>query len=155
MTTLRKNSSKNIDGLVTSMCGYTSGLVLLNLAEGDKNLVFKRVDYCNSGDSPYGDKEGVVGYHAIALVERSNNPDLSGESSGSISFSPGKAMNCSELQETASNQFSVITKDYLLMKLRSTAPLKKPIGAFVTIKIDGALRDASTFCIIRTSLRSG
>ena len=140
MTTLRKNSSKNIDGLVTSMCGYTSGLVLLNLAEGDKNLDFKRVDYCNSGDSPYGDKEGVVGYHAIALVERSNNPDLSGESSGSISFSAGES---DELFRIARNSIKSILSDNKRLSLDETkipAALKQPLGAFVTIKIDGALR---------------
>ena len=52
------------------MCGWTSGLLLLYLAEGDDDLEFKRIDYCNSGDSQYGGKDEVVGYHAIALIDK-------------------------------------------------------------------------------------
>ncbi len=72
LSALKKNSAANIDGLATSMCGWTSGLTLLDLAEGNENLEFKRIDYCNSGDSPYGSKDEVVGYHAIALVEKNH-----------------------------------------------------------------------------------
>ena len=68
LSTLKKNSSRNVPGLVTSMCGWTSGLTLLFLAGGNDNLEFKKIDYCNSGDSPYGAKDEVVGYHAIELV---------------------------------------------------------------------------------------
>lgn len=67
---LKRNSDKRIEGLVTSMCGWTSGLVLLYLAEGNPDLEFRHISYCNSGDSPYGSKDGVVGYHAIALIEK-------------------------------------------------------------------------------------
>ena len=38
LAVLKKNSSKNIPGLVTSMCGWTSGLMLLDIIEGNKNL---------------------------------------------------------------------------------------------------------------------
>ena len=69
LMTLEKNSSKGIPGLVTSMCGWTSGLTLLYLAEKDPNLTFRKICYCNSGDSPYGNKVEVVGYNAIELVE--------------------------------------------------------------------------------------
>ena len=65
LNTLKKNSAKQIPGLATSMCGWTSGLTLLYLAEGNKNLEIKLIDYCNSGDSPYGNKNEVVGYNAI------------------------------------------------------------------------------------------
>ena len=70
LTTLKRNSDKRLKGLATSMCGWTSGLTLMYLAEGDPNLEFRLIDYCNSGDSSYGNKEEVVGYHAIALIEK-------------------------------------------------------------------------------------
>jgi hypothetical protein len=70
LNTLKRNSEKRIEGLATSMCGWTSGLALLYIAEEKSNLEFRHIDYCNSGDSPYGDKGGVVGYHAIALIEK-------------------------------------------------------------------------------------
>lgn len=69
---LKRNSEKKIPGLATSMCGWTSGLALLYLAEGDSSLEFMHISYCNSGDSPYGNKDGVVGYHAIELIEKKN-----------------------------------------------------------------------------------
>ena len=52
------------------MCGWTSGLTLLYLTEGNKNLEIKHIDYCNSGDSPYGNKNEVVGYHAFAVIDK-------------------------------------------------------------------------------------
>ena len=66
---LKKNATVDDPGLATSMCGWTSGLLLLYLAEGS-NLEFKKIDYCNSGDSRYGNKDEVVGYNAIALFEK-------------------------------------------------------------------------------------
>ena len=69
LKTLKENSTKKIKGLATSMCGWTSGLTLMYLAEKDAKLKFQLVDYCNSGDSDYGGKDQVVGYHAIALIE--------------------------------------------------------------------------------------
>ena len=54
------------------MCGWTSGLTLLYLAEGNNQLEFKLIDYCNSGDSSYGSKDEVVGYNAIALFEKNS-----------------------------------------------------------------------------------
>ncbi len=140
LTTLRKNSAKNVNGLVTSMCGYTAGLVLLNLAEGDKNLTFKKIDYCNSGDSPYGDKEGVVGYHAIALVERSANPDHISESSGSISLSDEESGELFMIARNSIKSFLSTNKRISLDKSKISSALKQPYGAFVTIKINGALR---------------
>ena len=70
LTVLNKNSSISDPGLSTSMCGWTSGLLLLYLAEGDEDLEFKKVDYRNSGDSRYGSKDEVVGYNAIVLYEK-------------------------------------------------------------------------------------
>jgi MEMO1 family protein len=67
---LKQNSMKKIRGLATSMCGWTSGLVLMYLAENSDQLEFQLIDYCNSGDSIYGGKDKVVGYYAIALVEK-------------------------------------------------------------------------------------
>ena len=68
------------------MCGWTSGLALLNLAEGNDNLEFKKIDYCNSGDSPYGSKDEVVGYHAIALVEKNQKQKNKSKTSEEISL---------------------------------------------------------------------
>jgi len=70
LNTLKLNSEKKIKGLATSMCGWTSCLTLMYLAEKNDQLRFELLDYCNSGDSQYHEKDRVVGYHAIALREK-------------------------------------------------------------------------------------
>jgi MEMO1 family protein len=67
LKTLEENSGKKIAGLATSLCGWTSVLVLLHLTEA-KPYKYEWIDYMNSGDQPlYGDHERVVGYSAIAV----------------------------------------------------------------------------------------
>lgn len=141
LETLRQNSKKNIAGLSTSMCAHTSGLVLLYLAEKHKNLEFKRIDYCNSGDSPFGDKDGVVGYHAIALVEKGNNPAAARGTESDFSFTKGEIR---ELFSIARNNIKTVLEDGKRMTAADQAgipaALRQPLGAFVTIRIDGKLR---------------
>ncbi|MBK7132693.1 MAG: AmmeMemoRadiSam system protein B [Bacteroidales bacterium] len=69
LASIRKNSEKQIKGLATSMCGWSSGLTLLYLSENNTNLQYKIIDYTNSGDSSYGSKDEVVGYNAIVLTD--------------------------------------------------------------------------------------
>jgi len=140
LATLKKNSSRSVPGLATSMCGYTSGLVLMRLAEENKNLAFKRIDYCNSGDSPYGDKDGVVGYHAIALVEQGIRSDLNSDSSEKFSFTENEK---DQLFMIARNSISTMLKanKRIIVDEKQIPPaLKQPFGAFVTLKINGILR---------------
>ncbi|MCX6254788.1 MAG: AmmeMemoRadiSam system protein B [Bacteroidia bacterium] len=140
LITLKKNASRQIPGLVTSMCGWTSGLTLLYLAEGNNQLETKLIDYCNSGDSPYGGKDQVVGYHAIALIEKKQKAESKPEAKNEFSFT-----------EEEKNQLFAIAKNSIRSMLfdnerlaidGKTIPekLKMQMGAFVTLKIDGALR---------------
>lgn len=140
LAALSKNTSRNIPGLATSMCGWTSGLCLLYLAQGNDDLRFNRIDYCNSGDSPYGSKDEVVGYHAISLVDISRG-------------SPGKNPNSAEFSFTKEEKdlmFSIARKSIstMLNEKKRISPdqsvmpesLKNKYGAFVTLKIKGTLR---------------
>ncbi len=64
---LKMNSEKHINGLATSLCGWTSVLSFLYMIEGVKmNGVIH--DYANSGDIN-GDHSKVVGYYAIGFYE--------------------------------------------------------------------------------------
>jgi AmmeMemoRadiSam system protein B/AmmeMemoRadiSam system protein A len=65
-----KSSMENqrIPNLATAMCGWTSVLTLLNMTEGRDDVEFKKILYKNSGDSHYGEKDRVVGYHAICII---------------------------------------------------------------------------------------
>ena len=131
LSVLEKNAQKRVKGLVTSMCGWTSGLTLLYLAEGNNNLQFNILDYSNSGDSPYGGKNEVVGYNAISLTEK--------QGSETMSFS-----------ESEKEQLFSLARNSILAKFNAKGAvqlpgnlsphLSDPLGAFVTLKIDGALR---------------
>jgi AmmeMemoRadiSam system protein B/AmmeMemoRadiSam system protein A len=137
---LKKNSSRNAPGLSTSMCGWTSGLLLLYLAEGNDLLEFKRIDYCNSGDSKYGNKDEVVGYNAIELTEKNNKTSTPKNLADEIRFSDEEK---DELITIARNNIKSILYDQKRLPVdKETLPeiFKKPLGAFVTLKINGALR---------------
>lgn len=134
LNTLKMNSEKGIPGLLTSMCGWTSGLTLLYLVEGNNKLGIKLIDYCNSGDSSYGGKEEVVGYNAMAVVEKKQKTE------NEFSFT-----------EQEKRQLFTIARSSIRSRLfhdnkieidEKTIPddLKKQLGAFVTLKINGVLR---------------
>ena len=124
-----------IPGLATSMCGWTSGLTLLYLAEGNKNLEFKHIDYCNSGDSPYGDKDEVVGYNAIAVIEK-NQKDWKNQQESVTDFRSQRKrkISFSKLQKAVSDQCFMRIKELHLDEKNMPENLKKQLGAFVTLK---------------------
>jgi len=139
--TVRSIESSGTEGLVTAMCGWSSGYVLMCLAHNKKNLVFKHIEYTNSGNSTYGDKSKVVGYNAIALEQTAGQIEESAKEQG-----PGFS-----LTDEEKNTLLQIARNEIKSKLfnenvspvnpaRLTATLKEPLGAFVTITIDGQLR---------------
>lgn len=63
------NDRKNISGLATSLCGWSSVLTLLDMTEQMPDMAVDLVQYKNSGDTAYGDKDRVVGYYAISFSQ--------------------------------------------------------------------------------------
>jgi AmmeMemoRadiSam system protein A len=122
------------------MCGWTSGLLLLYLAENNTNLEYRKIDYCNSGDSPYGSKDEVVGYNAIALTEKKRDNNKSGALSDEVKFTDKEK---EQLINLARNNIKSLLYENKRLTVNSEAfpeVFKKPYGAFVTLKIDGKLR---------------
>jgi AmmeMemoRadiSam system protein B/AmmeMemoRadiSam system protein A len=137
---INKNSASNIGGLATSMCGWTSGLTILDLAEGNDNLEFKRIDYCNSGDSPYGNKDEVVGYHAIALIDKNRKPAAEQKSSDDFSFTKEEKEMLFSIARNSIRTMLYEDKKIAIDEKKIPEALKRPLGAFVTLKINGVLR---------------
>ena len=139
LNTLERNSEKHIKGLVTSMCGWSAGLTLLYLTEGNDHLKYKLIDYSNSGDSPYGGKDEVVGYNAIVVTD-DQAEEGTGNKDEEFKFSEAdKDM----LFKIARNSIhSLLFKDskYKPDASEMSSALMKKYGAFVTLKIDGNLR---------------
>jgi AmmeMemoRadiSam system protein B/AmmeMemoRadiSam system protein A len=140
LRTLADNSSKHIPGLATSMCGWTSGLTLLYLAEGNKNLEIKLIDYCNSGDSPNVGKAEVVGYNALEMVEKKQDESAKGKSDDSFSFNETEKRQLFSIAKNSITSKLYEDKKFVINEISLSENLKKPLGAFVTLKINGVLR---------------
>jgi len=135
LQSLGENSEKNIEGLATSMCGWTSGLVLLHLASFEPGLEFRHIMYRNSGHSKYGDRSGVVGYHSVLLVDRKdegdkNNFSISHEDQQKLLDIARESISCyldrEKLPEIDKSGLSQVLNDQM--------------GAFVTLNLKGNLR---------------
>ncbi len=126
---LKENKKRNIAELHTSACGTGDLLVLLYLTAKKEKYKYKIIDYKNSGDSPYGGKDRVVGYYALS-VEQKNSFNLSEAEK-------------KELLKISRQTLDSFIKKGIRPKIDSnslTENLKKDIGAFVTLTINGKLR---------------
>jgi hypothetical protein len=140
LKTIRKNSDEGVPGLLTSMCGWTSGLTLLYLIEGNKNLEIRHIDYCNSGDSPYGNKSEVVGYHAFTVIDKQKMTEKSDGPASDIVFTKAEKNQLFRIAESSIRTKLYENKKIVLDEKDMTPSLKRELGAFVTLKVDGALR---------------
>jgi len=140
LNTLKKNSEKQIPNLATSMCGWTSGLTFLYLAEKNNKLDIKLIDYCNSGDSPYGAKDRVVGYHAIAMIEKIQKAESKNYSDMEFSFTRKEKEQLFTIARNSIRSKLYNTKWTGLDEKTIPEKFKKQLGAFVTLKINGILR---------------
>ena len=140
LKTLQRNAEKSIPNLATSMCGWTSGLTLLYLVNKDPKLEFKKISYCNSGDSPSGDKDKVVGYNAIALIEKDpKNPSDQGMDS-EVSFTKEEINQLFSIARNSIHKMLYENKRLTIDPSTISPNLKKNMGAFVTLNVDGNLR---------------
>lgn len=133
--TLQKNMNSNISGLVTSACGQSAILTLLYLSSDVKNISIKHLMYRNSGDSEYGEKDRVVGYHSFLFTRNSLVTEKK-------TFS---------LTDNEKSELLKIARESIIRKLRGemfpdsslynlTKAIKMSCGAFVTLNENGRLR---------------
>ncbi|WP_163716692.1 AmmeMemoRadiSam system protein B [Mangrovibacterium lignilyticum] len=132
---LKDNESKRIPGLATSACGWSSILTLLNLSSEVSGMKVKDVRYQNSGDSRYGDKQRVVGYHAFAF-------NRSGESveGDEISLSDEEKISLLRLARQSIESHLIDGSDPKVDEAELPQSLKIRCGAFVTLRKKGKLR---------------
>jgi MEMO1 family protein len=140
LATLSRNSGKNIPDLQTSMCGWTSGLTLLYLAEDNPDLQFRKIFYCNSGDSNYGSKDGVVGYNAIVLIDKKNGDQASKNDNSEVKFTRDEERKLFSIARNSISKMLDQGKRVVIDPATIPPGLKKNMGAFVTLKIGGNLR---------------
>lgn len=169
---LQDNAALNIHNLYTSACGQCAIAVLLLMAQDAdgalaKGLTLRHTAYRNSGDSPYGGKREVVGYHGFCLEA----PPLGGRETGDgrqetdkcqpqISKEEDRQMSVSRLQSPVSNKarggaFTLTSNDKLQLlavawnaisparlhkEVTPTKVFDTKVGVFVTLTEHGRLR---------------
>lgn len=143
LETLESNKGMSIEGLRTSLCGWTSVLTLLYMSETLENVDIDLIDYQNSGDSEYGDKRNVVGYQSIAF--RLKNP-------GKIKESEEQKKEGFTLQNDEKKALLTLSRNTLeyyvykkevpsLEASKYSELLSMKLGAFVSLyQRDGSLR---------------
>jgi MEMO1 family protein len=158
--TLRKFRSSDIKGLSTNMCGWTAGLTLLYLTAGEKSLRYHHLLYRNSGDSQYGDRDGVVGYHSFAVADDSSETEEDHLKGRSAVQADGQNMDQVEDQifvftdKEKRTLFEIARASissgltggggggggYRSWSAENMSAIRKPGGVFVTLYLKGELR---------------
>jgi MEMO1 family protein len=134
LRSIANEEQKGISHLVTCLCGWTSVLTLLSMTEGNTEVALTDICYKNSGDTEYGDKARVVGYHAIAVSLKEKKEHAEFKLSGK---------DRKDLLAIARNTIEYLVKDQTKPKIDETnlsSNLKTNCGAFVTLKKHGELR---------------
>ncbi len=131
---LDDNQEKGIKNLSTSLCGWSSVLVLLYMLENEKDIIGEFVQYKNSGDVKFGDKNRVVGYSAITFTRREK---MNKEDFNLNNEEKKKLLNIS--RETL-EMFVKENKIPDVNENELTENLKQNCGAFVTLYLNKQLR---------------
>lgn len=141
LSTIDKNDSKKISNLATSLCGWTSVLTLLYITHKMPDIKVDLLQYKNSGDSRYGEKDRVVGYYSILFSKDSahNGEEVNNDSEEFILNKEEKTY-LLEIARTTVDEFILNGKTPKIVKERLSDNLKMPCGAFVTLHKEGKLR---------------
>jgi hypothetical protein len=131
---MEKYESNGISNLATCLCGWTSVLTLMYMTENNPDIIFTHIQYKNSGDTEYGEKNRVVGYNAItiALKEKRERTEFK------LNDKDKK-----ELLLIARNTIIEYVKNHKTLEIdeKNLSPtMKTNCGAFVTLKKHGDLR---------------
>jgi len=130
---LREASKLQVKGLSTPSGDWSSIISLLYMAHYENKLTFKPLLYRNSGDSPLGDRQRVVGYWAIA--GKVNTPD---RSSGEL-----KAEEKQILLDISRSTLESFIREQSIPEIPAgnlSTALKKPARALVSLYMGDKLR---------------
>ena len=133
---LIRNNHDELPGLVTSACGQSAILTLLYMYSYADNISIRHILYKNSGDSEYGEKDRVVGYHSF--IFKRNEP---ADKQCKKFFLSGNEK--TELLKIARDAINATLRTKSLPRSSSydlTKTLMLPCGAFVTLNENGKLR---------------
>lgn len=135
------NGDLGIRNLYTSACGQCAIAVMLAMAQQSgkmtlaSDLRIKHIAYLNSGDSPYGGKKEVVGYHAFALFrDKKIENDLAADDSDSFTLT------ANDKQQLKNLAWNAIAPARMHRPVTPTPVFESRVGVFVTLTEHGHLR---------------
>jgi len=143
---LKRHVEKGIPNAETFLCGVSGVRTVLLLTQTLGPTVPVFLKYENSGDTSVGDKNRVVGYGAVAFVaKRSTIPAASPAIAAEKKIAADeKGMTPPEKKELLEIARSTVESYVQTKKIPAFSPaspaLRRPRGAFVTLKENGQLR---------------
>ncbi len=130
-----ESGNKTVPGLATRACGWSAILTLMYLTKSQADYKYTLIDYANSGESIYGDKDRVVGYNAITVEM---NHIKKSENSFSLEANDKKVL--LELARTTIETYTSSNEVMELNPANYSKTLKTDCGAFVTLNKNHQLR---------------
>jgi len=124
---------KGISNLATCLCGWTSVLTLLYMTEDNAGIAFTHIQYKNSGDTEFGEKNRVVGYNAIAV-------SLKEKKQAGFQLSDKDRKDLLTIARNTVEQYVKNRKKPEIEEKTLSSVVKTKCGAFVTLKKHGDLR---------------
>jgi len=124
-----KNDESHTHNLATSACGWSSLLTLLNMSK-DENYTYELLEYKNSGDTQYGEKDRVVGYGALRVFKNNREFFLNNEEKEELR----------KLAKLSLYEATINNKRVLVDESKISPKLQRHLGAFVTLHKDKKLR---------------
>ena len=123
----------------TAACGACAIAVLLDLMDrqGRDRFAVEHLMYRNSGDSPYGDKDAVVGYNAFA-VTRMEDTGKKEQAGHLFQFSPEEK--AAMIATARKAIYSSLRLDHEIDDAPVGILKEKGYGVFVTLYLNGRLR---------------
>ncbi|MCI2082274.1 MAG: AmmeMemoRadiSam system protein B [Bacteroidales bacterium] len=137
---LKENAESGVANLATSACGQSAIAVLMFMTGGDGSYHYEHLMYRNSGDTEYGDKDRVVGYHAFVITrdDATGKKSTAGVSDFALDAGERKTL-LGIARKAIANSLEGSSKTGYDDTGLSPA-LKEKCGAFVTLNEGGNLR---------------
>lgn len=132
---LQENESLHVNNLCTSACGQSAIAVMLMMMDHDTTTHIHHITYLNSGDSPYGGKDEVVGYHSFCLLRDVNVANEASKSSEKDSL-----LTAGDKQQLHNVAWNAVSPESRHVKVTPTKIFERKLGVFVTLTEHGRLR---------------
>ena len=135
---LQENASLRVNNLYTSACGQSAIAVMLMMMSNDSTTHIHHIAYLNSGDSPYGGKDEVVGYHSFCVVRDMESSKE--DTKPSEQHENDSLLTAEDKQQLHNVAWNAISPESRHVKVTPTKIFERKLGVFVTLTEHGRLR---------------